>query len=445
MPKDQSIPEPARGIYPGWRIVAALFLVTTALFGVALYSFIVFSRPLAAEFHWSAAQTGSLVSAMWLAAPFALIAPWLVNRLEPWRLVIAALLLQAAVLCVLQFINQFWQLYALRIVMGLGKVTIMTAVPVIIALWFNRRFATAIAIVWAGSSAGGLILSPVTEMLNDRLGWRPATVALAGGVVAVVLVILMLRGRLVSPQNLGLALDGTAPDGPAPVEPPPRKPTLNEVASGLDWGAAALMFLAVLGAGMAAIAIMSQVTAVLDHAGFSPTASSLLLGVTAGAAFSGSLCVGWLLDRWPPIVSSCSVAAAMTLGLLAFALLGRVPGLSLGFVGVACAGYAVGGGEVLWIALVKRRFGTAMFSWAYGGFYLALQAGYASGGFLAGFSLDHWATAGLLATVGAMYLPPALLSVAFSLRLGKATAPIDPPPRALRPASSAPGALDDLV
>ena len=58
-----------RGIYHGWKVVAALFLTGMMVYGCGLYSFTLFVTPLTEEFGWSRAATSGLVSIYWLAAP----------------------------------------------------------------------------------------------------------------------------------------------------------------------------------------------------------------------------------------------------------------------------------------------------------------------------------------------------------------------------------------
>lgn len=403
------------GVYYGWRIVAALFLTTTALFGVALYAFIMFSAPLAEEFGWSASQTGSIVSAMWVAAPFALSMPFLLQRIEPWRLVLAGLCIQALALLSLGAIGAFWQLYGLRLLMGVGKVLIMASIPAIVGRWFDTRFSTAVAIVWAGSSAGGLALAPATEALNAMLGWRNASLILALGVFVIVGLALLLRGRAASPQALGIGRDGS-PSSKVESTSDDRSVTvpLRHALRSIPLLPAAAMIVAVLGASMAAIAILSQQPTVLEKAGFSSASAAGLVATTAGAAFAGSLVIGWMLDRMPALFCSGVIILALLLGFGSYALI--QPGqYVLAAAAAVATGFMIGGGEVLWITLVKRRFGDRVFAWTYGGFYLALQAGYATGGFLGGLSLDQGANPGFLSALSIMYAPAAILCIVFAL------------------------------
>jgi MFS family permease len=158
-----------KALYP-WQVLIGLSLCIFALMGVSVYGFIILVSSLAADMHWSAAQSGGLVSAMWIAAPLALFGTPLVVRFGPWRLAVASLLIQAISLWALPYVDQFWQLYLLRLFTGTGKIILVTSAPVIIAQYFSTRFATAISLFWAAAVGAGLVFAPLTEHLVESMG-----------------------------------------------------------------------------------------------------------------------------------------------------------------------------------------------------------------------------------------------------------------------------------
>lgn len=224
-----------RSVYRGWRIVLALFLCTFALFGVSIYSFIILAQPLGTEFGWSATEVGAAVSAMWFAAPIALLSGPLLKRWNPWTIIYAGLLTQAASFLVLPFISEIEALYALRIVMGIGKVAMITAVPIVVTTWFSRRFATAMAGIWAGGATGGFLLSPLTEALSRDLDWRTAATAVGVGLIFVIGLIALLARGPGSPQELGLAADGMPYDDLAGTASNDPSPDPRDALRRIDW------------------------------------------------------------------------------------------------------------------------------------------------------------------------------------------------------------------
>lgn len=401
-----------RGMYFGWKVAAALFLCTFAVFGVSVYSFIVLTQPLAAQFGWSFAQTGSLVSAMWLVAPLAFLSGPVAKLAKPWRLVMFGLLIEAVVLIAMIFVTEFWQLYVLRVLMGVGKVTAIIVVPLIVSQWFSRRFATAMALVWAGGSVGGLFMSPLTEMMSSSLGWKMTAVSIACGLLVAAAAAGWFSRGPASPAEINELPDGDPPtvghrEGSASVanSGPANWRSIN-------FGTASFMFVAIVGGGMGAIAILSQQPAFLQRAGLSSAASAMMLGITAAGCTLGSATIGWMLDRFRGVWSSLAVLGSLVAGLVILALLPEATArIVLSFVGSLSLGYAVGAAEVLWIALTKRQFGESLFPITYGGWYFAIQLGYAIGGGLGGLGLEALGQGGFLLIIAAMYLPTAICSL----------------------------------
>lgn len=392
----------------GWYIVGALFVCTFSVFGVSIYSFIILTTPMSQDNGWNAVQTGSLVSAMWLVAPLALFSGVLNKLSNPWRLIAAGVLMQAVVLIFMTIVTEFWQLYALRIIMGLGKVMALAAAPMIIAKSFSSRFATAMAIVWAGGAAGGIVMSPLTESLISMMSWQMAATIISAGLTLVAMSALLAERSLSPPlkqtSNSDHGTDAT-----------PDSLSLTSVIRQISVLRAAASIIAVTGAGMAAIAVLAQQPKFLNEAGLPVSAAAIILGITAVGCFFGSGTIGWCLDNFHGAVSSLLVSVSVLLGLFTLGLLGQgTPSVETGIIGAICLGYGIGAGEVLWITITKRQFGTLLFPYTYGGWYFSLQLGYALGGGLGGWGLEHYGGSGFLVFVGILYLPAAVISLVLS-------------------------------
>ncbi|HRD44874.1 MAG TPA: MFS transporter [Caulobacter sp.] len=395
--------------YFGWRIVGALFLAILALFGVSIFSFIIFTAPLAQEYDWSPAQMGSLVSAMWLVAPLALFSGPVTARVSPWRLVVVGVCVQAIALLALGHVTELWQLYLLRIGMGLGKVMTAMSAPLIVARWFSRRFATAVAIVWAGGAAGGLIMAPLTEALVEHVGWRAASGWLAVAVLAVAVAVALLARGPKGPHELGEDPDGVLAAGGSASTAHAESPV---GAARIPLAPALLMLVSIVGIGMTSIATFSQQPALLQAAGLSGSTAATVLGLTAAGSFLGSASVGWLLDTFRGWWSAALVAGSVYAGVLTLAWLPDDPSLLIATAGAFCLGYGFGAGEVLWLTFTKRQFGEALFPRTYGGWYFALQLGYALGGGVGGWTIGHLGANSFLWLLAALYLAPTVASLA---------------------------------
>jgi predicted MFS family arabinose efflux permease len=130
--------------------------------------------------------------------------------------------------------------------------------------------------------------------------------------------------------------------------------------------------------------LLTHQPSVVEGAGFTPRLSSIVLGSTAGFAAVGGMAGGWLLDRF----SLRAVGIAMHLLLLAGALsllwVARDHSAAA-LVGYAvCFGITIGGSDVYFVALLRRRFPTVSVAYSYSAWYFCeiltlLLAGPAAG------------------------------------------------------------------
>jgi hypothetical protein len=97
-------------------------------------------------------------------------------------------------------------------------------------------------------------------------------------------------------------------------------------------------------------------------------------------------------------------------------LLLGAPSPTLAVIGTICLGGGLAAGELLWITLVRLNVPAAIFSTAYGGWYFAVQVGYASGGSLTGASKDNFGSSGLIVTMIATYSLAMVMSVLLARR-----------------------------
>lgn len=384
---------PRYGFYFGWRVVFAMMLATATVYGTLIFSFIILGGPLARQYGWSSAETGSLVSAMWIVAPVALFVAPFIQRFGALRILMLGLGLQAVSFAMLGLIDNFWQLYLLRVVMGLGKVMAVVCVPVMVTAWFTRRFATAMALAWCGGSLGGFVLSPLTERMLVFLSWRQSALVLAGLMVAAMATIALLCRGARSPADLGLGPDGDLQPAPGAHasgnEVAEDKPTAGELRS-INMATALVMAVSLMLAGMGGLAMQSQAPALMESSGLNSQVAATLLGLLAIAATVGQAGIGWLLDRWS--VERCTVIVSLSLliGLGACALIGGARGVTLATLGSVMFGLGLGGTEMMWIALTKYQFGVRLFAYTYGGWSCSIAIGYALGGPVGGWLFDHY-------------------------------------------------------
>ena len=364
------------GLYYGWRLVGALFMAGFMVYGGGLYSFVLFVPPLTAEFHWSRAATTGLVTAFWLSAPLILAGGFAIRRVGATRLLIAGILIEAVCVALLATVSSFWQMYLLRAAMGFGKVMFAVTLPYAISRWFARHYSLGLGIAWAGWHAGGLVLAPLTGAIIAAYGWRSACGAIALGLVTLGLVPTLLLGRAGSPAELGLGLDGD------PLQP--TSVTAAITAPGEATEAPAGSLGALLRAPMfwmiALVTVffygtygglLTHEAAVVEAAGFSPGLAALVLGSTAGFAVLGGLATGWVLDRRSVRAVGVAMHALLIAGAVSLLLAARDHSVLALVAYAACFGITIGGCDIFFVAVIRRRFPAVSIAYGYSAWYFS--------------------------------------------------------------------------
>jgi MFS family permease len=375
-------------IYHGRKVLAALFMAGFMVYGGGLYCFVLLVPPLTAEFHWSRAATSGLVTAFWLSAPLILLGGAAIKRFGAARLLIAGILVEAVCVALLSTVSTFGEMYLLRAAMGVGKVMFAVTLPYAVSRWFSRHYSLGLGIVWAGWHVGGMVLAPITGLIIVHYGWRTACLAIAAGLLTIGLAPILATKGPRSPREFGLGLDGDPlPHIEATQTPAPPATAANPagrlsdlLGSATFWLIAltTLFFYATYGG------LLTHEAAVVEGAGFTPSVSSWVLGSTAGFAAVGGMVGGWLLDRF----SVRAVGIAMHLLLLAGAIsllwVARDHSVVALVAYAGCFGVTIGGSDLYFVALLRRRFPTVSVAYSYSAWYFCeiltlLLAGPAAG------------------------------------------------------------------
>ncbi|WP_181860756.1 MFS transporter [Streptomyces diacarni] len=293
-------PPPPR-VHRAWWVALVCFV---ALVGAAGFRATpsVFIDPLHQEFGWShgtiSFAVGLNVLLYGLTAPFASA---LMERYGIRQVVTAALLLISAGSGLTVFMRSEWQLIVCwGLLVGVGSGSMALAFAATVAnRWFVARTGLVSGILTAGSATGQLVFLPLVALLVEGSGWRTASLVVCGSALAVVpLVVWLLRDR---PEDVGLRPYGAGPDYVTPEAG--ATGALRRTLSALWQAARTRVFWLLAGSfaicGASSNGLMSThfVPAAHDHGMAVPVAASLL-AVIGVLDLVGTICSGWLTDRF---------------------------------------------------------------------------------------------------------------------------------------------------
>jgi MFS family permease len=292
-----------RNMHYGWVMVGVTFfaaLISAGTVGAPG----VFIVPLQKEFGWSTAEISSALSIRFIL--FGLMAPFaaaLLNRYGLRNVTLTAQLIVVSALVLSLGMTEVWQLVLLwGVVIGIGTgMTALVLGATIATRWFTARRGLVVGIMTASVATGQLLFLPLLASLTERFGWRLALgfVCIMLGVAALA-VALAMRDR---PSDLGLRPFGDEGSEPLPVPPASHAPitavalgTLRDASqSRAFWILFATFF--VCGASTNGLVQVHLIPMCLDF-GIPQVQAASLLAAMGIFDFFGTICSGWLSDRY---------------------------------------------------------------------------------------------------------------------------------------------------
>jgi MFS family permease len=203
------INEGAGQIYYGWKIVGAIFFLLTFTSGLSFYNHAIYLNALAEQPAFTVSIASTAVSIFFLTGGITglFVAKW-VESYDPRICITAGALVSFFSLSVLAYVSTTWQLFFVYGVFGAGfSASSLIPATTLVAKWFKRRRAMALSVASTGLSLGGVIITPLSILMVESLGFEIASPLL--GVVYLLGVVpvawLYLRA---SPESVGLRLDG---------------------------------------------------------------------------------------------------------------------------------------------------------------------------------------------------------------------------------------------
>ncbi len=294
---------PSRRIHPGWIAVAVTFatLMATAGFRSAPSVLIV---PLEDAFGWSRSDISLAVAINVLL--FGLVAPFAAALMEKFgirKVVMSALTTVSIGAFLTIFIQAPWQLIATwGVIVGVGTGSMALVFAATVAnRWFVEKRGIVTGLLTAATATGQLIFLPGLSHLALTYGWKSVSITVASCSLAVVpFIYLFLREK---PADLGLLPYGAPAGWQAPAVSELSAgalaiDTLKKSSKNRDfWFLFGSFF--VCGLSTSGLIGTHFIPAAHDH-GMPTTLAASLLAMVGVFDVIGTLCSGWLTDRYDP-------------------------------------------------------------------------------------------------------------------------------------------------
>ena len=344
-----------RGLYYGWRIVAAAVVVYALIIGSIYSAFGLFVLPVSAEFHLSRAEmnTGLILFNLGAAA----LAPFVgraLDRLPARRMMLSGSILMGLSFATLALSHSLWLSAAVLLVAlpaaaaSSGTLTM----PLLVARWFVGRRGRAMALTSIGIALGPVAVTPLVGLAIEAHGWRHALLIIGAALTVILIgVALSIRAR----PNAGEVETSAAQPAPSmdtPAEAPRKVAAFLRMPQFWMIGLSASVVMAIGQALLASLVPLGR------EMGLTLMQATSLVSIMGGAGLVGTLVLSAVADRVDRVVLLTVLFllnAVVNTGLLfshSYPLL------------LACAALLGAGNGALtptFFALLADRFGAASF------------------------------------------------------------------------------------
>jgi MFS family permease len=379
-----------KGFYWGWYVVLGAFLILGVNYGTR-YSFGVFVKPMALEYHWSRSVISAGISMMVLSYGVGgIFAGRLVDRIAPRWIITAGAALMAAGMFLTAMVHNPLQFYVTYGILGgfgaacLGVVVCNSSV----GKWFVRKRGMAIGAASIGVGAGTMAMAPVAGWVVKVYGWQTGFILMGVCVLVIGVVLSQWFMGKTRPEDYGLLPDGEGEaergGDPAPDGGPLRGPSLGQVLRDSRFWILAFCY---------SLAVMAEMSALVHQVAYAQdlqidkVAAASSLGVVGMASILGRFFFGWMSDR----ISDAKYASAlgfllMTVGMF---LLVKTTSVAMLFAYALLFGLGYGSLATMMPFLLADRFGRHVLGSAYGMLtFFATGIGGGAGPLIAGYLYD---------------------------------------------------------
>ncbi|MRK19822.1 MFS transporter [Pseudomonas sp. JG-B] len=348
----------------GWRILLlGLVGICTSISVGLLYGFGTLVIPLEQAFGWSRGALQASITFLFagVAISTQLVGP-LYRRFGPRRVAIVSIMLQVIGYAAIPRIEHSigWLYLAFFAMPLVCAGTIAITWTQLVNLWFERNRGLALAAILCGTGLMAVVLPPLLAKLIALFGWQAGFFTLAALPLLFTLPMALLWMRL--PSEVG-------PESPAGSETVSQMDGFSfrqALRSPVYWSFNVALILSVC----LTVGMVTNIVPMLQGKGLSAQAASQIFSSFGVSIIAGRLLVGYLLDRYPPILVAVISLALPAIGCAIF-LYGDVQSTALLVLATLCIGASAGAEFDLAAFLMARYFGLREYARIFG-LHLAL-------------------------------------------------------------------------
>jgi len=333
--------------YHGWWVVFCAFVIALYGWGFGFYGLSLYLVALHDKLGWTPATISTGITFYYVLGAFVVMQVGdAIERMGARPIVLGGMVLMAAGVAALTFLQEPWQLYLAFLLMipGWGAMG-GGAINTIVAQWFDRRRGMAASLALSGATCGGLLFTPAFAWAIDSWGFAKACFVSIAVMLATLgpLVAVTLRARRSTEHDVGdEAVSKAASDG---NNARTRRELLAEP-----------RYLTMVGA--FSIGLLAQISFIAHQAAFlEPTlglkGAGFAVSMTALSALLGRVVLGFVVDRVDRRACSSVVLAVQAASMIVLLSTSSVTGL---YVGCLLFGFGVGNLITLPGLIVQQEF-----------------------------------------------------------------------------------------
>lgn len=332
-----------------WSIILMLHL-TLALVGTMSTAKGVFFPSLIKEFGLSHAAGAAMVSvSIVVGAVVSLVAGWILVKFGRAQQAIAVATAVAGVGYVVAATAKSYEALLLAYALLGTMMTLLIAAPFVIANWFSKGRGVPLAIVFAGTTTGGVLLNPALAYVIGNWGWRAGYGALAAAILVplppLLLWIVRTAPPTTDPNTAERAQQAAVVPGAA-------------LAQALRMRAFWLILFAYFVFGAHTNAYFTHFIAAMNAMGYNATSAAALMSVLFLLAAATKLLYGYAADR---ISVRLALSLSLVMAAVGLLLLGSHSGAGGFYVFMVTYGLSYSAPLVLLPILIAEIFGTRAF------------------------------------------------------------------------------------